>query len=168
MKFCYESIGVIRSPHSDARQTPIQPVYASGIAGLVELDAEYEEGLDSIDGFSHIYLIYPFDRAEAGGLLVKPFLDDTPRGVFATRSPHRPNAIGMSLVRLSRREGRVLHVLDIDVLDGTPLLDIKPYVTRFDVRVDASSGWQDRIDEDTARARGTRAVTRAVDEENRR
>jgi tRNA-Thr(GGU) m(6)t(6)A37 methyltransferase TsaA len=131
-------------------------VFAEGVPGRVELDAEYEEGLRDIEGFSHIYLIFAFDRAGEPRLSVTPYLGDAERGVFATRSPRRPNGLGMSLVRLVRREGTVLHVEDVDVLDGTPLLDIKPYIGRFDCREDARSGWQDDVDDETARTRGRR------------
>ena len=150
------AIGVIRSPHTKREDTPIQPVFAKGVAGRVEVLPEYEAGLRDIEGFSHIYLIYVFDRGGATRLSVVPYLGDTERGVFATRAPCRPNALGMSLVRLLRREGTVLHVEDIDVLDGTPLLDIKPYIGRYDSRNDARSGWQDDVSDDTARELGRR------------
>ncbi|MCK4408489.1 MAG: tRNA (N6-threonylcarbamoyladenosine(37)-N6)-methyltransferase TrmO, partial [Candidatus Eisenbacteria sp.] len=120
------AIGVIRSPHTRPEDTPIQPIFAKGVAGRVEVLPEYEEGLRDIEGFSYIYLLYAFDRADGTRLSVVPYLGDTERGVFATRAPCRPNALGMSLVRLLRREGTVLHIEDVDVLDGTPLLDIKP------------------------------------------
>jgi tRNA-Thr(GGU) m(6)t(6)A37 methyltransferase TsaA len=150
------AIGVIHSPHTRPEDTPIQPVFATGIPGRVEVYDDFAEGLRDIEGFSHIYLIYSFDRAGPPRLSVVPYLGDEERGVFATRSPHRPNRLGMSLVRLVRREGRVLHVEDVDVLDGTPLLDIKPYIGRYDCREDIRSGWQDDVDDATARARGRR------------
>lgn len=152
----YQPIGVIHSPHRDAKKTPVQPVFAQGIAGTAEVFPEYAEGLSDLDGFSHVYLIYHFHEAAPAKLLVKPFLDDTPRGIFATRAPARPNPIGLSLVRLMRREGHILHLEDVDVLDGTPLLDIKPYIARFDQRDDVHSGWQEDVDEETARKRGRR------------
>jgi tRNA (adenine37-N6)-methyltransferase len=151
-------IGIIHSPHVRADETPIQPVFAAGVAGRVEVFPEYEDGLLDVEGFSHLHLIYAFDRAAESRLQVVPFLDEEVRGVFATRAPARPNPLGLSLVRLVRREGRILHVEDIDVLDGTPLLDIKPYVRRFDERKEARSGWQDAIDDETARRRGRRAA----------
>jgi tRNA-Thr(GGU) m(6)t(6)A37 methyltransferase TsaA len=126
------------------------------VAGRVELLPEYEEGLRDIEGFTHIYLLYVFDRASEPRLSVVPYLEDVERGVFATRAPCRPNALGMSLVRLLRREGATLYIEDIDVLDGTPLLDIKPYISRFDSREDARSGWQDDVDDGTAHERGRR------------
>ena len=149
-------IGVIRSEHTKPDKTPIQPVFAEGIPGRVEVFEDYEPGLEGIEGFSHIYLIYLFDRAGTPRLSVVPYLSDSERGVFATRSPHRPNRLGMSLVRLLRREGRTLHVEDVDVLDGTPLLDIKPYIGRFDRREQARSGWQDDVDDGSARRLGRR------------
>jgi tRNA-Thr(GGU) m(6)t(6)A37 methyltransferase TsaA len=147
---------VIRTPHHDPASTPIQPVYALGIPATVEVFPNFEVGLQDLDGFSHIHLLYAFHCAGSPQLVVTPFLDDQPRGVFATRSPSRPNPIGISLVRLVGREGRILRIEDVDILDGTPLLDIKPYSSRFDVRDGARCGWQDRIDEETARRRGRR------------
>ena len=152
----YKPIGVIHSPHQDPHKTPVQPVFAPGIAGTAEIFPEYVAGLRDIDGFSHIYLIYHFHRAAPAKLIVKPFLDDAPRGIFATRAPTHPNSIGFSLVRLVRCAGHILHLEDVDVLDGTPLLDIKPYVARFDQREDVRSGWQEDVDEETAHKRGLR------------
>lgn len=139
-----------------AEETPIQPVFAQGIPGRVEIFPEYEQGLLDIDGFSHLYLLFVFDRAEAPRLVVTPYLDDHLRGVFATRAPCRPNPLGLSIVRLVRRDGNVLHVEDVDILDGTPLLDIKPYVGRFESRDGVHCGWQDEIDDETARIKGRR------------
>jgi len=152
----YRAIGVIRSPHTRREDTPIQPVFARGVAGRVEVLPKYEEGLRDIEGFSHIYLLYAFDRADETRLSVVPYLGNTERGVFATRAPCRPNALGMSLVRLLHRDGTVLHIEDVDVLDGTPLLDIKPYIGRYDSREDGRSGWQEDVDDDTARELGRR------------
>jgi tRNA-Thr(GGU) m(6)t(6)A37 methyltransferase TsaA len=152
----FRPIGVIHSEHRELGRTPIQPVCAPGSAGTVEVFAEFAEGLDDIDGFSHIYLLYAFHRAREAPLKVVPYLDDVPRGVFATRSPERPNPLGLSLVRLVERRGAALLVEDLDVLDGTPLLDIKPYVARFDTREDSRGGWTDAVDEETFRSRGRR------------
>ena len=152
----YKPIGMIRSEHVTAEKTPIQPAYAKGCKGRVELFPEFAEGLSDLDGFSHIYLVYHLHLAGPARLKVKPFLQDIERGVFATRSPHRPNPIGLSIVELVRREGNVLHLDCVDILDGTPLLDIKPYTAKFD-RIDATrNGWQDDIDDETARLRGRR------------
>ena len=134
-------IGEIRSPFTRRDQTPIQP-YRSQAAGQVELLPDYEAALCGIDDFSHIILLYIFHQARPGyELEVTPFLDDQPKGLFATRYPRRPNPIGLSIVRLVRREGCVLHVEGIDVLDATPLLDIKPYVPPFDAHPEAAYGW---------------------------
>jgi len=133
-------IGVIYSPFTDKSQTPIQ-ASRSQDKGAVEVYPEYAEGLQDLEGFSHIFLLYVFHKSSSYSLLVKPLLDDQLRGVFATRHPARPNPIGMSVVRLIARQGNTLEVEGVDMLDGTPLLDIKPYVTYFDVRTDTRSGW---------------------------
>lgn len=152
----YKPIGVIRSEHSVPEQTPVQPVYAVGCTGRAELLPEYAEGLNDLDGFSHIILIYHFHRAGAAQMTVTPFLHDSPHGIFSTRAPNRPNPIGLSIVELKRREGAILYLDNVDVLDGTPLLDIKPYVARFDLFPETRCGWQDAVDEETARKRGLR------------
>ncbi len=152
----FRPIGVIRSEHIHPEQTPIQPAYARNCQGRVEIFPEFAAGLRDLEGFSHIYLIYHFHRSNECQLTVKPFLQDVERGVFATRAPCRPNAIGFSVVRLLRRDGPVLHVDGLDILDGTPLLDIKPYVSRFDRITPKRNGWQDEVDETTARKRGRR------------
>jgi tRNA (adenine37-N6)-methyltransferase len=152
----FAPIGVIRSEHQQPGQTPIQPVYAVGCRGRVELRPEFAAGLEDLTGFSHVYLIYHLHRAGAARLRVKPFLQDVERGVFATRAPNRPNPIGLSLVRLLGREGAILHVEGIDVLDGTPLLDLKPYSPRYDAVENAPGGWTEEVDEQTAQERGRR------------
>lgn len=152
----FNSIGVICSEHVAAAETPIQPVYARGCKGRVEVFPEFAEGLRDLDGFSHIYLIYHFHCAAPAKLLVKPFLQDVERGLFSTRSPCRPNSIGLSIVDLLQIEGNVLHVDGLDILDGTPLLDIKPYTARFDLFKTAANGWQDEVDEQTAQQHGRR------------
>jgi len=152
----YRPIGVIRSEHVAMEKTPIQPAYARGCKGRVEVLPEFAEGLRDMDGFSHIYLIYHLHRAGPPQLVVKPFVQDAERGVFATRAPCRPNALGLSIVELVRREGNVLHIDYVDILDGTPLLDIKPYIARFDCMETTRNGWQDEVDEETARRRGRR------------
>jgi len=137
----YRPIGVIRSPHATTDGMPIQAVAAAGARGRVELDPVFAEGLADLEGFSHIVLLYHFHEVREVRLTVTPFLDTASHGVFATRSPVRPNAIGMSTVRLLAVEGTSLVVEDLDVLDGTPLLDIKPYVPQFDDRAGARIGW---------------------------
>ncbi|MGZ5521295.1 MAG: tRNA (N6-threonylcarbamoyladenosine(37)-N6)-methyltransferase TrmO [Halobacteriota archaeon] len=155
-RIIYKPIGVIHSEHAIVEETPIQPAYAKGCRGRTEIFPEYEEGLRNLDGFSHIYLIYHFHLSESVKLIVKPFLQDVERGVFATRAPSRPNMIGLSIVELVRREGNVLYLDGVDILDGTPLLDIKPYIARFDCVQTLRNGWQDEVDEETARKRGKR------------
>jgi tRNA-Thr(GGU) m(6)t(6)A37 methyltransferase TsaA len=152
----YRPIGVLRSEHKIAQETPIQPAYAKGCQGRAEVFPEFAEGLADLDGFSHIYIIYHFHQAPAAKLKVKPFLQDVERGVFATRSPARPNPIGLSVVELVRREGNTLYLDNLDVLDGTPLLDIKPYTAKFDRIETTRNGWQDAVSEEQARERGRR------------
>jgi tRNA-Thr(GGU) m(6)t(6)A37 methyltransferase TsaA len=127
---------------------PIQPLAARGVVGTVEVLPEYEEGLRDLEGFSHVFLLYHFHLSGPPSLRVRPFLDDTPRGVFATRAPSRPNPIGLSVVRLLGRQGRTLSVGELDIVDGTPVLDIKPFVPDFDNRLGCRVGWLDgRVDE---------------------
>lgn len=141
MGIAYEPIGVIHSPFKKLDDMPIQPVSAASSAGVVEIFPQFIEGLKSLDGFSHVILLYHFHEARSASLIVTPFLDVTPRGVFATRAPSRPNPIGLSVVKLLSVEDNGLRVEQLDVLDGTPLLDIKPYVPDFDHRPDARIGW---------------------------
>lgn len=141
MRIEYRPIGVIHSPFEDLDGMPIQPSAAEGVQGTVEVFAEFEEGLNDVDGFSHLILLYHFHRSAGFALLVTPFLDVRPRGVFATRAPRRPNPIGLSVVRLIRRDKLTLHVQNVDVLNGTPLLDIKPYVPEFDQYPASRVGW---------------------------
>ena len=143
-------IGVIRTPYRELAGMPIQPSGAAGVKGTVEVMPEYARGLQDLDGFSHIILIYLFDRSAGYELQVVPFLDTSLRGLFSTRAPRRPNPIGLSVVKLERITGRVLHVDGVDILDDTPLLDIKPYVPAFDAPRDCETGWLANVD-DTAR-----------------
>ena len=137
----FRPIGIIRTPFVDAEGMPIQATAAVGVPGRIEIDAEFVEGLADLDGFSHLILVYHLHRMTAPRLTVTPFLDDRPHGIFATRSPARPNPIGLSTVRLVAIEGSTLEVEDVDMVDGTPLLDIKPYVPAFDERDDVRVGW---------------------------
>jgi len=134
-------IGVVRTPFANHEGMPIQTVAAQGVAGRIELDPAYEDALADLDGFTHLHLITYLHRTGGVSLRLTPYLDTVRRGVFATRSPKRPNPIGLSIVRLVRIEGAVIHIEEVDLLDGTPLLDIKPYVPPFDDRADARYGW---------------------------
>jgi len=140
-KINYRPIGVVHSPFQQMKGTPIQGIFAPEAEGSVEVFEEFAEGLRDVELFSHLYLLYCFHQAGPGELVCVPFLDDQPRGIFATRAPRRPNAIGLSIVRLLARQGRVLRVGELDIMDGTPLLDIKPYVPQMDHRPEAGSGW---------------------------
>ena len=141
MKHEITPIGIIHSPYKTKEECPIQGTAAPRGQGRVEIFPEYEEGLDTIETFSHIILCYLFDRAGEVKLSRPTFLDERSHGVFASRHPCRPNGIGMSIVKLEKRIGCVLEVVEIDVLDNTPLIDIKPYIPRFDHRPDATNGW---------------------------
>jgi tRNA-Thr(GGU) m(6)t(6)A37 methyltransferase TsaA len=138
-------IGVIRTPFARAAGTPIQSAVSGGAEGRVELFAGLRAGLRDIEGFERIWLLYSFDRASEPRLLARPYLDTVERGIFATRSPARPNRIGMSPVRLLGMQGDALLVADVDMLDGTPLLDIKPYVPAFDHFPVERVGWYERV-----------------------
>ncbi len=141
MQIIYYPIGLVHTPFKEIEGMPIQPTGATGVQGTIEILPDFVEGLQDIEGFSHIILLYHFHRVEAASLTVTPFLDSRPHGVFATRAPKRPNPIGLSIVRLLRREGNVLHVENVDLLDGTPVLDIKPYVPEFDHQPVERVGW---------------------------
>ena len=140
----YKPIGVIHSPFREPKGTPIQPSAAKGISGTVEVFPEYAEGLKDVEGFSYIILIYHFHLSRKQSLTVKPFMDNEERGVFAMRGPSRPNPIGISIVRLVRVEENIIHVQDVDIVDWTPLLDIKPYVPEFDIREVEKTGWLEK------------------------
>ncbi len=138
---------MIRTPFPDVDGMPIQPAAAEQARGHVDLDPDLVDGLQDIDAFSHLILLWHLHRACRPGLLVVPFLDDRPHGIFATRAPARPNPIGLSVVRLLAVSGSRLHVQHLDMVDGTPLLDIKPFVPEFDHRSPTEIGWyRDRLD----------------------
>lgn len=141
MSFQLKPVGIIHSPFMTKDEAPIQGIFRPDARGEVEVFPEFEEGLKDIELFSHLFLIYVFDRTVPGELIRNTFLDDEPHGVFACRHPSRPNSIGFTVVRLDERIGNRLIVSGIDVLDGTPLIDIKPYIPRFDCFLDASEGW---------------------------
>ena len=140
----YKQIGIIHSAFKEIKGIPIQPTAAKGIDGTVEIFQEYAEGLKDLDGFSHVILIYHFHLSKESSLKVKPFMDDQEHGVFSTRAPSRPNSIGISVVRIIKIEGNILYIQDLDIVDGTPLLDIKPYVPEFDMRDVKKKGWLDK------------------------
>jgi tRNA-Thr(GGU) m(6)t(6)A37 methyltransferase TsaA len=137
----YRPIGVVHSPFKTPQDVPIQAAAAGGVIGSVEVTGEYVEGLRDVEGFSHLILVYHFHLAQDYSLLVKPYMDERLHGVFATRAPSRPNPVGVSIVRLTKREKNVLHIQDVDIIDGTPLLDIKPFVPDFDQREAERIGW---------------------------
>jgi tRNA (adenine37-N6)-methyltransferase len=145
MEITYSPIGTIHSPFYDLSGMPIQPSSKSSAPGKVELLPEFTPGLKDLEGFSHIILIYHLHKSHYHTLSVTPFLDIEPHGVFATRAPHRPNPIGISVVKLVKQEQNILHVENLDVLDGTPLLDIKPYVPEFDSPQEFRLGWLEKV-----------------------
>ena len=140
MDFIMHPIGVIHSPFSDKSKTPIQPSRSTA-KGTIEIFSDFAKGLADVEGFSHIILLYVFHCSSGYELRVKPFLDDQLRGLFATRHPCRPNPIGISIVRLLNCQNNILEIEGVDVLDNTPLLDIKPYVPDFDVKTEVRTGW---------------------------
>ena len=141
----FEPIGVIHTPFTKPESMPIQPAGAAGVHGKVEVFEEYLPGLKDLDGFSHIILLYHFHRSQGFNLQVVPFLDTRLRGLFATRAPKRPNPIGLSVVQLDRISSGVLYIQNVDMLDGTPLLDIKPYVPDFDSQQGVRTGWLEEV-----------------------
>ena len=139
-----EPIGTIHTPYTEHADIPIQGRFKSGVEGWVELDPAFQEGLRGLEGFSHAILLYHFHGSQRTETQGRPFLERQSHGIFAIRSPHRPNHIGLSVVAIERIEGRRLYFSHVDALDGTPLLDIKPYVTHFDCFPEARSGWIDK------------------------
>jgi tRNA-Thr(GGU) m(6)t(6)A37 methyltransferase TsaA len=137
----FEPIGVIRTSFKQVKGMPIQPSGAEAKEGRVIVDPAFEAGLEDIDGFSHLILIYQFHLSKGYSLSVQPFLDNQHRGIFSTRAPRRPNPVGISIVSFLRREKNELVVENIDVVDGTPLIDIKPYVPEFDAPEVTTTGW---------------------------
>lgn len=137
-------IGVINTPYKEPKGIPIQGKFKKGVTGTVRIFPEYKAGLKNIEGFSHVILIYYFDRSKKEELVGKPYLEDELHGIFAIRSPHRPNHIGLSIVKLEKVNGNIVTFSEVDILDGTPLLDIKPYVSHFDSRKNVRNGWLDK------------------------
>ena len=144
MKIEFKPIGIIHSPFNEPENMPIQPAGAEGITGTIEIFKEYQDGLKDLEGFSHVILLYHLHRSTGFKLQVIPFMDTELRGVFATRAPRRPNPIGISVVELGRIENGLLHIRNVDILDGTPLLDIKPYVPEFDFQENVRTGWLEK------------------------
>ncbi len=140
-KITYSPVGIIHSEYRQREGVPIQGALSKDSHGKVEVFPEYEKGLKDLEGFSHIILVYHFHLSKGFSLSGRPFLENKEHGVFAIRSPKRPNPIGVSVVKLEKVSGRVLHVSEVDIVDGTPLLDIKPYVSRFDSRDKTKNGW---------------------------
>ena len=146
MTISFVPIGIIHSPFESVKGVPIQPTAAAGIRGSVEILPQFAAGLQDLDGFSHVILIYHFDRVREAKLMVTPFLDSEERGVFATRAPTRPNPIGLSVVRLLGIEGNALQIENVDIVDGTPLLDIKPYIPSVDQHPGERIGWLEKAE----------------------
>lgn len=145
MEVIYKPIGIIHSPFKSLKEMPIQPTSDVSGSGIVEIYPEFVDGLKDLEGFSHIYLLYHFHKVNLSNLIVTPFLDRETRGIFATRAPSRPNPIGLSLVELARIENNLIYVERVDVLNETPLLDIKPYVPEFEHIQDVRIGWLERV-----------------------
>jgi tRNA-Thr(GGU) m(6)t(6)A37 methyltransferase TsaA len=143
MELVMRPIGSIRTPFTRTAGMPIQPRYAEGARGRIEIDPEYREGLSDLDGFSRLWALYAFHASSGFALTVTPYLDRQPRGLFSTRAPRRPNPIGLSCFRVIAVDAEGIEVADVDVLDGTPLLDLKPYVPAFDAWPQARAGWAD-------------------------
>ena len=154
-----KAIGTIHTPFNTLEDMPIQPKGAAEVIGTIELEEQYLAGLADLTGFSHIYLIYRFHMAKSTALTVTPFMDTSPRGVFATRSPLRPNHIGLSIVKLLGVEKNIITVQGIDILNETPLLDIKPYIAAFDAVQQSQSGWMKGSDEDVILKRSDNRFT---------
>jgi tRNA-Thr(GGU) m(6)t(6)A37 methyltransferase TsaA len=155
----FEPIGTVHTPFNSRKGMPIQPTGGRGVKGRVELHKDFLEGLQDLTGFSHIILIYHFHRSGAYKLTVQPFLDNKPHGVFATRAPSRPNAIGLSVVRLTDIRENILEIEDVDILNGTPLLDIKPYIDEFDRHFSQKQGW---LSDNAKKARRSKSDERFI------
>jgi len=143
-KIDIKPIGIIHTPYREPKGMPIQGKFKKGIRGTIRLFPKYWIGLKDIEGFSHLILLYYFDRSKKEELIAKPFLENREHGIFAIRSPHRPNHIGFSIVKLEEVKDNTIIFSEVDILDNTPLLDIKPYVKHFDSRHNVKSGWIDR------------------------
>lgn len=147
-------IGIVHSPYREPKGTPIQGVFDDQTEAWVEVEPKYQDGFRDLGDFSHAILLYHFHLSEKEEITAEPYLEKQPHGIFATRSPHRPNHIGLSVVRIRRIDGNRMYFTEVDILDGTPVLDIKPYVRHFDSRPEASSGWIERHFQDGQRPKG--------------
>jgi tRNA-Thr(GGU) m(6)t(6)A37 methyltransferase TsaA len=145
LRFSMQPIGFVRSPYTDTAQIPKGRGAEHHAEGVLEILPEYEQGLADVEGFSHLYVVWVFDRSDGSSLIATPPSDNKPHGVFATRSPQRPNPIGLTVVTLIRREATKLHVRGVDMLDGTPILDIKPYLSSVPDS-DLRRGWFEAVD----------------------
>jgi len=134
-------IGIIHTPYREPKGIPIQGKFEKSITGTIEIFPEYQKGIKDIEGFSHLILIYYFNRSKEVKLIWKPFLEDEEHGIFAIRSPHRPNHLGFSIIKVKKVKGNTIIFSEVDILDKTPLLDIKPYVSHFDSRKNIKNGW---------------------------
>lgn len=152
-------VGIVHTPFASEEGMPLHSVAAEGVRGQIEIDPAYTPAMADLEGFSHIWVLTHLHKSRGQTLVVTPFLDTQTRGVFATRAPRRPNPIGLSLVRIERIEGNIIHILDPDMVDGTPVLDIKPYVPKYDSRTECRIGWYEgKVD----RVNDTRADGRFV------
>ena len=150
----FKPIGTVHSPYKEKTDAPIQPKFSEE-HGQIEIFPEFTDGLKDLEGFSHIWVLFVFHKSEGFKLQVKPYLDDVERGVFACRTPRRPNPIGMSLVKLENRKDNILNVKGLDMLDGSPVLDIKPYIGEFDELSDVKIGWlQDKVQQASGKKGG--------------
>ncbi len=163
MQIVFNPIGLVRSPFTDLEGMPIQPSGARDVLGELHVDPEYAPGLRDLDGFSHCILLYHFHKSSGWEPTVKPFMDTVRRGLFATRAPKRPNSIGLSIVEVLGVRDNIVDIRGVDILDGAPLLDIKPYVPRFDAVPEARSGW---FEENAAKADTMRSDGRFVDRDS--
>ncbi len=155
MEFRFKPIGVLKTPYQSKSGVPIQGIFDPESKGTATIFKEYEAGLQDIEGFSHLIVIYVFHRSQGYELVCRPYMEDELHGVFTIRAPRRPNPIGFSVVRLRKREDRVLFLSEMDMLDGTPILDIKPFCPKFDHRQNVRVGWMDN----TFRDAGHRKVS---------
>ncbi len=157
MEIKYHPIGTIHSPFKDIEGMPVQPAGAASVRGTVSILPELADGLRDLEGFSHIILLYHLHQVHEAKLVVTPFMDSEPHGIFATRAPKRPNPLGLSIVRLVSIENNILYIKNVDILDGTPLLDIKPYVPEFDRPTVHGVGW---LEQAKGEVRGKRSDDR--------